>query len=146
MKIVQKNAFKVVGIKVEATWEELWTQMPQAWDQFIDRYDEIDNRVEDNCFMDISVEKKGELYTQFICTEVTGFEDIPTNMEILEVPSQKYIFHQHRGTLHEIASSFGEIYAWAEANGHDARDFKIDRGYTPWQSEREHELFVKIVE
>lgn len=108
MKVIQKNAFKVVGIKVKARWEELWTEMPQAWKRFMQRSEEIENRINDK-FIDLSLQKDGDEYTQLICCEVSNFGKTPDGMTALEIPTQKYISYRHHGSLTEIAASFEDV-------------------------------------
>lgn len=143
MKIIHKDSFKVVGIKVIAGWDELWEEMPRAWLNFFKRSGDIKNKV-NNTFIDISLDKRDDKYTQLICAEVSEFGDIPSDMEVVTVPKQQYIYHRHTGTLQEIASSFGKMYDWAAEHEHDAGDFKIDVGYTKDRSESGHDLFVRI--
>lgn len=144
MEIVEKTAFKVVGIKVTADWEKLHIEMPKAWRRFISKIEDIPQRKTD-VMMDISLEKSGHLYTQLICVEVNRYEPTPEGMIGLHIPAQKYIHHQHAGSVYDIAASFGKMYQWAKTNGYRAGDFKLDMGYLADGSEDTHELHIKIV-
>ncbi len=143
MEIVQKSAFKVVGIPVIATWDELWTEVPAAWEEVLSRQAEIRNRI-NALFLDISLNKEGDLYTQLVCAEVSQFEHIPPGMIVWEIPDQRYLHHRHEGTLKEIAGSFGQMYQWAAENNTSVDDFKVDCGYTFAGHEREHDLYVRV--
>ncbi len=143
MKIVEKAALTVVGIPVRAAWDELWVEMPRVWKEFMARHAEIDCRVSDR-FIDVTLEKDGEQYSQLICVEVSSVGALPDGMISLEIPAQRYIHHQHLGPTPGIAASYGKIYDWARDNNHAADEFKIDRGYTSRGDELEHDLFVRI--
>lgn len=142
MKIVERKSFKAVGIKVSAVWEDLWTEMPRAWATFISRHEEIRNRVNDR-FMDVSLEETDGRYTQFICAEVSSIAEVPSGMEGVEFPAQKYVYLRHTGSLPEIAESFGKMYEWADSAGISTDEFKLDEGYTKDGTEDGHDLFIR---
>jgi hypothetical protein len=43
---VRKASFKVVGIIVEANWQDLHIEMPRTWKNFKNRIDEINNKTD----------------------------------------------------------------------------------------------------
>lgn len=143
MEIVERDALIVVGLPVRATWQELWVEMPRFWQTFKSRYEEIAHRVGDT-FVDVSLEKKADEYVQLICSEVSLTNRIPSDMIAVEIPSQRYIYHRHVGPTKGIATTFGMMYDWARSQGHDAGEFKLDRGYTSRGDENEHDLFVGL--
>lgn len=143
MKIVEKEAFITVGIKVEADWQELHVKMPKAWTTAKERLNEIKNRKED-VMMDLSLHVVNGQYTQLIGVEVERSAEVPEGMEKKEIPAQKYVYHQHEGELSAIAESFGKMYDWAEEQDIAAGNFKIDYGYLRDGSEDMHELYIKI--
>lgn len=145
MEIVERDGLRVVGRKVEADWEQLWTVMPEAWKEFIARCGEIGHRTGD-AFLDLSLGREGDLYTQLVCVEVSELAAVPEEMVTLEIPSQSYIRHRHIGPAAKIAESFGAMYEWARSNGHPVDAFKIDHGYTEGGQEEEHELFIRLLD
>ncbi len=95
--------------------------------------------------MDISLAKEGERYTQCICVETEQSDlPLPDGMEEIEIPAKKYLYHQHRGSVQEIANTFGEMYEWARDEHLKAGDFKIDIGYTDNGKEQVHQLLIEI--
>lgn len=143
MEIIERDALTVVGLPVRATWETLWTEMPKAWQQFIDRHTEIAHPVGET-FVDVSLDKNGDEYLQLVGAPVTQVTRIPEGMHAIEIPAQPYIHHRHVGPTTGIADTFGRMYDWAEQHGHDAGTFKLDVGYTAEGDEREHDLFVGL--
>lgn len=143
MKIVEKEGFNAIGIRVSADWKNLHVEMPGAWNHFKQRLEEISNR-KNEVMMDLSLSKEGDTYTQLIGVEVEEFEEVPEDMTTVSIPKQAYIYYRHKGDLSGIASSFGKMYDWAEENRIKAEEFKIDYGYLEDGSETSHDLYVKI--
>lgn len=142
MEIRQLETFKLVGIKVEADWRHLATEMPAAWQVIRARQTEIKDRV-DNDFLDVCLQKQGEIYTQFVSVEVSHFASIPEGMSAIEIPACQYIYHLHTRSEDQIAATFGAMYAWAQQNGIAVDEFKIDR--TSSNTQAEHHLFIRVV-
>lgn len=146
MEIVEKESFRAAGIQVRAGWNELHTTMPEAWKEFKKRYKEISGRKGD-VLMDLSLDvDNAGIYTQLIGVETEDADGIPDDMVEVTIPAQKYIHHQHKGNLQDIASTFGKMYEWAKENGIVAETFKIDRGYLADGSGNSHDLYIKIAD
>lgn len=143
MKIVKRESFTAIGIRVKAGWQELHTQMPEAWEIFKNRVGEIDGRKSER-MMDLSLEVIDGEYTQLIGVEVEDSADVPSGMSKVIIPSQKYVWYMHKGDLDDIAESFGKMYDWAKENDITAKEFKMDMGYSGDGSEGEHDLYIKI--
>lgn len=145
MEVIEKAAFRVIGIQVVADWNGLHKEMPATWNIFKERVQEINHRVNDK-MIDISIKCDQGLYTQMVCVEVEVevYSHIPEGMVTYLVPNQKYIHYRHKGPLHEIAQSFGKMYAWAEEHKYKADECKIDYGYTKNEADEVHDLYVKI--
>lgn len=143
MKIVEKESFTAVGLKVEGGWEELHTKMPKAWETFKKRINEIGERKSDT-MMDLSLDISDGQYTQLIGVAVEETADAPKGMLKVIIPSQKYLWYKHEGDLTGIAESFGKMYEWAEENDISAKEFKMDTGYLQDESESKHDLYIKI--
>lgn len=144
MEIVNKQSLQVIGMQVVAKRDYLYTEIPHAWNMFFKRIYEIRDKI-DNKFMDISVRKDGDLYTQLVCVEVSTLSFIPTGMIGIKFPARKYISHQHKGTFVGISETYSTMYHWAEENDYGTGDFKIDYGY--FDNEREpieHTLYLAV--
>jgi predicted transcriptional regulator YdeE len=137
---VERGPLLLVGIEVCATFEELWTEMPRAWQAFFSRVDEI-RGARPGGYLDVSVVVNDGVYTQLVCAEVDTADDVPEGMTVLRVPAQHYLRLQHSGPEQEIADAFGRMYEWANREGVRADEFKVDRGYG---TDAGHELLVHI--
>lgn len=142
-RIVERPASLVVGLKVEASWDALWTEMPKAWRTLFARADELADRLDD-VFVDVSLAQQDGRYTQLVGAEVRTAKQIPDGMVAVSIPAQRYVAARHVGPLQGIAESFGALYAWAERHGHPVDAFKLDVGYRPDGRETEHMLFVRL--
>ncbi len=146
MDIVEKEAFNITGTTIKANWKELWEKMPAAWEHMFKKYAEIQNR-KDDILMDVSLNKSGDTYTQFIGVEVfQNGQAVPEGMQTIQIPAKKYLHYKHKGSLKEIAHSFGKMYEWAEEQNLKTEDFKLDIGYTPSGKEETHDLYIEIVD
>lgn len=143
MQSVEKAGFTIVGVQVIAEWDQLWTAVPQAWQQFIARVDEVENRT-GTTFVDVSLDKQKGVYTQVVGVEVSEATNVPAGMVAVDIPTQTYLHEHHHGGLPDIASTFERIYTWAEENGCAVDDFKLDIGYTASMQEQDHDLYVRI--
>lgn len=143
MEIIERDSFTVIGIEVEAPWDELHEKMPKTWQEFKNRLDELSDRKSD-VMMDISLDVTDGRYTQLIGVEVEKSAAVPDGMEKVEIPTQSYIYHQHEGDLSGIAESFGKMYDWAKEREIGTGEFKIDCGYRKDGTETEHALFIRV--
>lgn len=55
MKIITHDKIDVVGIKVNADWQGLHTKMPEAWEKFSARLNEVQYRKGD-IMLDVSLD------------------------------------------------------------------------------------------
>lgn len=143
MKIITHDKIDVVGIKVNADWQGLHTKMPEAWEKFSARLNEVQYRKGD-IMLDVSLDVQDGIYTQLIGVETERMSSLPVGMVSVTIPQQQYLTYRHEGPVQDIAASFGKMYEWAKVKEINAGEFKIDRGYTLSGNEKEHELFVKI--
>lgn len=134
----------VVGLRVQADWQDLWRTMPQAWRELIARSSEIPHRVSDT-LMDVSVCVDCGNYTQLIGAAVEQTGDIPSGMSAVHIQPATYLYARHSGPVTEIAKTFGRMYEWARANSVDLDEFKLDEGYTAEGTEQEHDLYVRVL-
>lgn len=144
MEIVRKAAFKVVGLRVRAAADQRWIEMPNAWKTFIGRSAAIPWRIGET-FIDVTLGKHDGVAEELLSAEVSQFDTAPEDMTKLEIPAATYLHHRHAGPLHAIATAYGDMVAWARANGCTLDEFKLDFGYTSDGSESAHELYVKIL-
>ena len=144
MELVKKNVLHVVGIQVVAKKDYLYTEIPHTWNDFFKKINEIRYKV-DNKSMDITVKKENDLYTKLVCVEVDSLSYIPTGMIGIKFPSNNYIMHAHKGSFVTTSETYSQMYKWAENNGFQTGELKIDYGYYLREKEPiEHTLYLAV--
>jgi hypothetical protein len=76
---------------------------------------------------------------------VTVAADVPTDMVRLELPAARYVHVVERGPVENIAATFGEMQAYAVANGLLPDGLLIDDGYSA-DARLPHSLHVRVRE
>ena len=131
----------LVGLEVEASWQDLWVKMPKAWSILPHKIDSIPHRMGD-VMIDVSLGVERDIYHQFIGCEVRDASDIPDALNCILIPEQPYLHHRHEGALRDIANGFGALYDHARAEDIEVTEFKIDVGYRTDRTETPHDLYV----
>jgi predicted transcriptional regulator YdeE len=143
-KLITKNEFKVIGLKITCDWSQLHMEMLKLWNDFTLRVGEIKNRTNEY-MIDINLQVVQNEFTELICVEVNDLCDIPDGMTGLVIPTQTYAYTQHEAPIEDIWKTFGELQSWIKETGRviDPLDFKMD--YCLNDSSLPHELYQKIV-
>ena len=115
LKIVEKEAMKIVGMKVITTQKN--NTIPQLWDKFNPRCSEIKNIAQKGVCVGICpnvVTKDFDENTKFAYIAgmiVENFDNVPKGMETLEIPAQKYAVATHKGSLDTLHDTYHYLYA-----------------------------------
>ncbi|WP_255290306.1 GyrI-like domain-containing protein [Bacillus cereus] len=64
------------------------------------------------------VESREEDDEYWICVEAKEFEDIPSDMSTLIVPSQKYAALNYKGPNYKITNVYSSLHEWIEYKGY----------------------------
>lgn len=145
MEVAHRERMLIVGLEVQAAWQALWTEVPEAWDRFRDRVDEIQHQT-GSVFVEVSVEIADDTYTEVLGVEVDRADDVPDGLAVLDVPAANYVHHRHIGPTEAIADTFRLMYDWADEQGIPVADFKLDFGYTAAGDGAEHHLYVRVAD
>jgi len=120
-QIIQIPALKVVGlgaqfVSILSPNKSNMSVIPQLWDQFVKRQDEIKNRIPGPSYGLVEMLPPGatksdpdELY-YIACTGVTDFSDIPRGMINRSIPEGKYAKFTHKGMLNTLGETASFIY------------------------------------
>ena len=145
----------VVGLRVEALFQELFQQVPAAWRSVYAREREFDARL-DVGFCDCSLGAKDGVYTEIIGVRTRADAAVPPGMQKVTLPEARYATLVHHGPLAGIAASFGALEAWVAGQPPlpDGRTWvhdgvKLDVGYLVDGSETTeggagHRLYVRV--
>ncbi len=112
MKIVEKEAFKIVGMEIETTVQECIedSKLSSLWERFMARFLEVKDKVNEGthfgaCFV------TGECSFKYLAAvEVTSFDNIPQGMVKAEIAASKYAVFTHKGPLSKLNETYGKLY------------------------------------
>ena len=128
----------VIGILVEAPWQELPVKVPAAWRALFAAGTDATS------FLEASLSVEDGIYREIVGYLAAGRSDVPEGMTKVIIPAQRYLRLVHDGPLADIARGFGELLAHARASGLRATDMKLDFGYLPGLPDGRHELHVAL--
>ncbi|MBZ9686304.1 AraC family transcriptional regulator [Clostridium estertheticum] len=114
--IIEKDEFKVIGIEVKTSFEDI--HFPELIHSLWDRYfrdrieDAIPNKISSNSILGMDTDYDGEgSFSYIVCKEVSSLENIPEGMVGKVVPSSKYAIFTARGIdKSELGRKLGEIW------------------------------------
>ncbi len=107
MKTIQIESFKVIGIRVRTTNENMKaaTDIPKLWEQFTtdNVLSKIPNKIEDavySIYTNYETDHTGNYDTILAC-KVTSLEEIPKGMIGIEIPKSNYTKFSTKGSLND---------------------------------------------
>ena len=112
--ITEREALKVVGMKIQTSIEE--NNIPQLWNDFIDRMNELDKIAVPDCSLGICLNETGTEFHEdykfdyLVCKVVKDDSIIPAGMEYREIPAQLVAVFTHLGSLETLSETYDYIY------------------------------------
>lgn len=143
-ELVRLGPTTVVGLLVEARWNELFQAVPVAWRRLFARADELRQLAGAGRFVEVSLGTEGGVYTELVGIEVSDAAACPAGMRRLDIPAGDWLHLCHTGDVTSITEGFGALYAHAEAEGIAVSDVKFDFGYTPSGNDGPHDLYLSL--
>ena len=118
MQIKQLAELKLVGIRVLCAADQYIVQIPKASLELSERISEIKHVINPMQQVGAFVVENDtdEQDGYFICVEVQEYENIPTDMVALTIPSQKYAVLRHKGDNEKIIDSYHQLHKWIDEN------------------------------
>lgn len=111
-EIIFKEEFYVVGLRYFGSNQN--GEIPELWDEFNKRYDEIENKVSGGCIgLCEHVENFDPDSSKFeyvCCCEVSKTTVIPDGMVLRKVPAQKYARFVHKGPVDSLGETYDKIF------------------------------------
>lgn len=118
-QIKELDVLKLVGFRVQCPGDQYINEIPKASMELQQRIHEIKQIINPSfqigAFVVDSITDEEDGY--WICVEVKEYEDIPKDMVVLTVPSQKYGALRHRGSNNMIRDSYEILHKWIEEKG-----------------------------
>ncbi len=111
-EIIFKEEFYVVGLRYFGNNQN--GEIPELWDEFNKRYDEIENKVSGGCIgLCEHVENFDPDSSKFeyvCCCEVSKTTAIPDGMVLRKVPAQKFARFVHKGPVDSLGETYDKIF------------------------------------
>ncbi|WNG51610.1 GyrI-like domain-containing protein [Archangium minus] len=124
---VSRGDIKLVGIKVVGRTQELSQRVPPAWLELTRKMEAIRHKVDPGLFYGVTPESdhlndgQGGVYSYWVATEVSAFEEVPEGMTTLSVPAQRYAVATCKGGPEQIEAAYIGLAQWVAAAGRQAR-------------------------
>ena len=144
IETIKLPALTVVGILVEAHWNELPKAVPAAWTRLFDSGLSPEAGGVRDGFVAVSISRDKGFYRELIGVVAGPDTVVPQRMMRLEIPANSYLSLIHDGPLAGIAQGFGSLYEHASNAGHATTDFKLDFGYQPGLPAGRHQLHIGL--
>ncbi|MFC4408843.1 GyrI-like domain-containing protein [Chungangia koreensis] len=119
--IIELPESKLVGFRVLCHGDQYANEIPKASSQLSERLHEVKHVINPDVQIGAFVveNETDEEDGYWVCVEVTEFEDIPSGMVVLTIPSQHYAVVRYEGPNYEIRSSYEELHLWIEKNNYN---------------------------
>ncbi len=155
-KIIELEKKKLIGISVKISLAQ--NNIPQLWNTFMQRIDEIANKIDSGCYEihPFDSEFKMENFTEdmefekWAAVEVDNFNNIPDGLKAITIEGGKYAVFKHKGIMSNIQFSFDYAYgAWLPNSEYELAqraDFEVygKQYYGPENPESITELWIPI--
>lgn len=128
----------VIGILVDAPWQELPVKVPAAWHALFAA------ETGATSFLAASLSVEGGIYREIVGYLAAQKSCVPDGMTKVVIPPRRYLRLMQDGPLAEIAQGFGRLLAHAKAARLRTTDMKLDFGYRPGLPDGPHELHVAL--
>ncbi|MBE4909842.1 GyrI-like domain-containing protein [Bacillus luteolus] len=147
--IKQLNQLKLVGFRVLCAGDQYIVEIPKASKCLQESISEIKQVVNPLIQYGAFVvePETHEENGYWVCVEVQEYDEIPSNMVTLTIPSQRYAVTRHIGANYQIMDSYSQLHEWINENNYSRLKEKwhLEKFYSWTNTEKvEVELFDTI--
>lgn len=117
-KLVNKEAFKAIGVKWVGTYEQAAKgEIKIFHKEFLKRKKEIKSAVNYENILGLSYHNTESGFTYYLALEVEDASNVPEGMEALSVPSYTYAYTEFKGSA--VHEAYTKLYTWIKQNGYN---------------------------
>lgn len=149
-KIVNKEAFKAIGVKWIGTFEQAAKGEIKSFHKgFLERKNEIKSAVNTENILGLSFHINENGFTYYLALEVEDTTIIPEEMELITVPAYTYASTEYKGTA--VHEAYTALYAWIKKNGYSLSKGELEHleeypgSFNPLQDAPELKINIPIL-
>jgi len=117
-KIVNKEAFKAVGVKWIGSFEQAAKgEIKSFHKEFLERKNEIKGAVNPENIIGLSYHITENGFTYYLALEVEEGTAIPEGMEFISVPACTFATTEYKGAA--VHEAYTALYTWIKQNGYN---------------------------
>jgi AraC family transcriptional regulator len=116
-EIYTQDKMKLVGLRtqfysVDSEKNNIAEKLAPLWDEFMQRIDEIDNRVSGICYGLVQqTASKTDQLEYYAGVEVDKADKLPTDMVSIDIPKSQYAKFTHHGSATQLNNTVNYIYS-----------------------------------
>ncbi len=124
-KLVNKEAFKAVGVKWTGTFEQAARgEIKNFHHEFLNRRNEVKHAVDAENIIGLSYHITEHGFTYYLALEVEDRQSIPDGMELITVPAHTFASLDYKGSaVHEAYTS---LYTWVKQNEYTLKQGELE--------------------
>ncbi len=153
-KIVEKVAFKIVGLRKMFTAETM-KEIPELWNQFFPHVKDITGKDDmpvcfGACYHDPSKSEMADVeFEQIAAVEAVEGREIPEGMIVRDIEASKYAVFTHKGKLDNLTETYKHIFGvWSKQENVKLKAghmFELyDEHFKYGQDDSEMDIYVPI--
>lgn len=143
IEVIRQDAFFVLGLPIQASWDALPRHAAAAWEQVL-AVEEFLAPAARGTYVRITLGVEQGVYHEFVGVRVDGDIAVPAGLQRFAMPAQRYVRKRHYGRMVDVLDGFIDLYRFAKNHALGAQDLRIDMGYLAGPDGGFHELLVAI--
>ncbi|XJZ28825.1 GyrI-like domain-containing protein [Bacillota bacterium Lsc_1132] len=123
IRVIEKEAFHVVGIAWNGSYSEL-EQLPQLFTELELRLDEVLYPAGDLVFIAPFHCRETEM-TYYVTTPVEKIAEVPEGMVGFTIPKKSYVSGRHYGSAEAVENTYIQMFKWMKEYGYEHDDHAL---------------------
>jgi predicted transcriptional regulator YdeE len=149
-KLLNKEAFKAIGVKWIGTFEQAAKgEIKNFHRGFLERKNEIECAVNPENILGLSYHINENGFTYYLALEVEDTVAVPEGMELITVPANAFASTEYKGTA--VHEAYTGLYTWIKQNGYSINQSELEHleeypgSFDPLKDEPELRIHIPII-